>query len=261
MRLVIVPGQADWPESRYLPEAKEIQVRGRYEQPGLLKLWSVVYAAGAALAVVGLAGGARPLVGSLSTIVFAMEGGWTPADNPLGWGVIGATAALWFFKRRFWNAVVMRFLGREVDIRISAAQISVKKGDRFTPYLKVSGIGFRTDRHSKALAEQRRAEEGVLFVGKKYRNSLEVVMDYGEQRIVLAEMDMLQESMANALVMRLQTVAKEISGLLKQLESDGGTTSEEAVGEDNGDEETATGAAGGGGNWRDEIRDKLRWPF
>lgn len=92
-------------------------------------------------------------------------------------------------------------LKSNLRIRIDNEAISIR-GKR---YARIPGlIEFRVGEHQRAYSDN----PGV------YANALEVVMQYGERRIVVAEMRQKDHEKATALAFRLQTWSKEFPGMM-----------------------------------------------
>ena len=67
-------------------------------------------------------------------------------------------------------------------------------------------IEFKIERHQKALAEYQKAQSRNRKMPETYRQAVEVVMQYGEKRVAIAELPETDMERAKALVIRLQTM-------------------------------------------------------
>lgn len=95
-------------------------------------------------------------------------------------------------------------LRRNVDVKVMPKTIQVKGPLGYKTYSRDYPIEFRVDHHRKAAAEEAKEIEQNKKKPQIYRKAIEVVMQYGEQRITLTEMRLKDIEKAKALVIRLQ---------------------------------------------------------
>ncbi|MGH6922873.1 MAG: hypothetical protein ACRED5_03795 [Propylenella sp.] len=100
-----------------------------------------------------------------------------------------------------------------LGVKISAGEIRLAG----KTYSRAAPIEFRVERHHKAIAEQHREMNTGQRTSSTYRQAIEVVMQYGENRVVIAEMREKDSEMARALVIRLQNWCDRFDQMLIQL--------------------------------------------
>jgi hypothetical protein len=71
-------------------------------------------------------------------------------------------------------------------------------------YARAAPIEFRVEPHHKGIQEEQRELRSGQRGSRLYRDAIEVVMQYGEKRVVLAEMRSKDLEKAKALVIRIQ---------------------------------------------------------
>ncbi len=180
---------ADWPEMERLKDGTGVRITGRYASPklpdrtGWVALWFGIVLWGA---FVGLLrplfdNGTIPSTGS-GIMDFVVQLGLPP--------LLAYLCALLF---RRW---LMKVFAPRLDVRITEDAIQLGR-KRFKRYPQLQ---FSHDRHHKAIKEAQQNS------GRTYREALEVIMHYGEKRIVIAEMLETDMEKADALVMRLQNL-------------------------------------------------------
>jgi hypothetical protein len=180
---------SDWPQTEVRHKSEGVWITGRYRQPQLAD--RLIFVAG----IICAAGTGLGIYGTVQTD----NGGWF-----LGLTIAGLFLALLFY---LWGARKFR---RNLAIRIFPDRIDVDGRS----YTKDENIEFRVQRHHKAADEERRERLSGKRAPSTYRHAIEVVMQYGERRIVIAEMHQKDEEKARALVIRLQNWIDDFGGML-----------------------------------------------
>lgn len=115
------------------------------------------------------------------------------------------------------SPVLRSMMYKNLDIKVLPDRIVVggRWGDK--TYMRDVPLEFRVERHRKAeqeaFAEQRSRERQAVV----YRQAVEVVMQYGERRIVLAEMREKDIDNAHALAFRLQNICESQNEAMRQI--------------------------------------------
>lgn len=169
---------ADWPKTTVLADGG-VHVSGRYVGPYL-------YRAGTPLAFLAAMG--------IAIILSVAQGDIRP-----GFWFMLAFGIAWFV---FLRSLVNFIFGKNVNVRIYADRIKVLGLLGYRTYSRAMPIEFRIDPHHRALKER-----GHRTL---YRRAIEVVMQYGEKRVPLAEMPQENIELARALVIRLQNVCASV---------------------------------------------------
>ena len=112
---------------------------------------------------------------------------------------------------------ILKLIPREVDVKILAQKIQIKKGRRYRTYSRNVPIEFRVEQHHKAVQEELEEMKRGKAGNRWYREAIEVVMQYGEKRIPIAEMRMVDLEKAKALVIRLQSWCESFDQALKRM--------------------------------------------
>ncbi len=107
---------------------------------------------------------------------------------------------------------------KKLDVRIGPEIIRVG-GKR---YDRSAQPEFRVDHHHRAFLPDS---------DDLYRHALEVVMQYGEKRIAIAEMRMKERPKAEALALRLQVWCRDFDRAMAQAQKDAGPDTEPAKGD------------------------------
>jgi hypothetical protein len=102
-------------------------------------------------------------------------------------------------------------------------------------YTRSEPIEFRVERHHKATEEVAREQNTGQRTSSTFRQAIEVVMQYGEKRVVLAEMREKDLEMAKALVIRAQNICNQFDKAIAGM-TDKETAPKESVGGDFGPE-------------------------
>lgn len=178
---------ANWPKSTVIKEnGGGVHITGRYVHPQLAKgvpeAWIIIcFAAGFAV-LLGTMNGFAPLF------------------------VVGLGVILY----PFWKMGMFGALGKNVDVKVFEDKLQVRGGFGYKNYDRRMPIEFKIERHQKALAEYQKEVKRGRKVANTYRQAIEVVMQYGEKRIALAELRESDMEMAKALVLRIQDAANKI---------------------------------------------------
>jgi hypothetical protein len=113
--------------------------------------------------------------------------------------------------------VLRSWLHKNLDIKVHPDKIMVGGRWGYKTYPRNVRMEFRVERHRKAgeeaLEEHRKGERQAMV----YRQAVEVVLQYGERRVVLAEMREKDVEKANALAFRLQDICESQNEALQQL--------------------------------------------
>lgn len=205
---------AEWPQSYYLPREDAILVSGRYERPGMFRLWGTVYLLGGVWALMALSGGPVNLFTLFLYMATQIEGAWTPADNPRGWLCLALIVALIALYRPLWQRLIIRLFGGNVWVRIDRENVTVKSAGKKFVIARGDVWEIAKERHHKAKAEEK--QKGPFKPGDMpvWQDAIEVVLRSGEARLPVAEMIWKDELRADALVLRLQQMVKGVDSLL-----------------------------------------------
>lgn len=169
--------KARWPRSRPV-RGGGLRISGRYAQPWL---------AGAVPRLYGL------IVFIQCAMMLASTGNLIAA---LVWAALMA-----FLYAVLWKRALTNLLGKFVDVRVLPDRIEVQGRLFRKKYSRSNPVAFRIEPHHRGADEALktgRAQAGV------YRFAVEVVMQYGERRIVIAEMPHSGIGHAEALLTRLR---------------------------------------------------------
>jgi hypothetical protein len=189
--------QADWPKTQALKKGG-VRVSGRYLQPSLAKPMKFIY--------------------GISSIFVVMWAAAQAGDNT-GAITVGVIVGLLlvFAYQRFWIPLFVGVFGKFLDVRLFPDMIQVRQGFGFKNYARSMPIEFRIDRHQRAMKEQAKENELNKKQPTTYREAIEVVMQYGEIRVVIAEMPELEMEKARALTIRLGSLNANLEQALSGL--------------------------------------------
>jgi hypothetical protein len=105
--------------------------------------------------------------------------------------------------------------GKNLDIKIFPDKIQLRDGGFFyKTYARKFPIEFRLDEHHKAIHEELAVRNGAKRT-RRYRDAVEVVMQYGEKRVSVAGFRLKEIEQAKALVIRLQNVCYNIDAAMQ----------------------------------------------
>jgi hypothetical protein len=100
-----------------------------------------------------------------------------------------------------------RLFRSNLDVKVFPDSIVINgKTYEMQPHLE-----FRLSQHSKAAQEEAAEIRSNQRKPRTYRNAVEVVMQYGERRVVIVELDMKDMERAHALVLRLQGITENLA--------------------------------------------------
>ncbi|MFM9850235.1 MAG: hypothetical protein ACKVP3_24145 [Hyphomicrobiaceae bacterium] len=184
---------ADWPQTQLLKKGVGFHITGRYAHPSLVR--SVPQSYGLIGFVLGL-------------MVFVVT------ENIIA--PLFVAGAMWVFYS-VWKGMMTNMFGKKVDVKISPDQIQVRQGFGYKKYDRSEPIEFKIERHQKALEEYQREQRRGRKMADTYRQAIEVVMQYGEKRIAIAELPETEMERAKALVIRLQTIANSIDEAVRRM--------------------------------------------
>jgi len=182
--------RSGWPKDELLPEEGAVRITGEYTDP---RREERAFRNGFILALI------------VSAIAWFIVQEWSSYFLFL---LLGALP-LWFLLAAFFYMAGKSNLG----VKINAAEIKLAG----KTYSRAAPIEFRVERHHKALQETRREQSSGQRTASTFRRAIEVVMQYGEKRIVIAEMREKDQEMARALVIRLQNWCDRFDQMLIQL--------------------------------------------
>lgn len=170
---------ADWPSIAPIPGG--IAVTGLYEGLDL--------------------GGPRFACG---TVIFFVSWFLAGISENILIGIVAAVAGFYLL-----NRFELRLFGERLDVKIYPDRIELPSFSGPKLFSRELPIEFRYEQHQKAFAEEAFEHRTGKRQERKYREALEVAMQYGERRIVIAEMSQKDIDMARALVIRLQNLCAE----------------------------------------------------
>lgn len=182
---------ADWPQTAMLKKDAGFHVTGKYAHPGLVRQVLPFYL----------------LIGFVLC-------GLALVANPVA--PLFVALAMWIFYST-WKGMMTNTFGKIVDVKIMPDQIHVRQGWGYKKYDRSMPIEFKIERHQKALEEYQREQRRGRKVADTYRQAIEVVMQYNEKRVAIAELPEAEIEKAKALVIRLQTVANSIDEAVRRM--------------------------------------------
>lgn len=183
---------AEWPHTRPLKDGG-IHVYGKYVQPMLpRRVFGLACIAGAVVAVYVLSVTENPSSAFVAIIVSIL--------------------AYYGFRPALYD-----MLGKNVDVKVYPDRIAVRQGLGYKNYSRQHPIEFRAEDHEKAVEEQANAIRTGNDSFRVYREAVQVVMQYGEKRIPLAEVRLKDLEKAKALVIRMQNVCASIDEALRHM--------------------------------------------
>lgn len=184
---------AEWPQTQLLKKGVGFHITGRYAHPKLV----------------------HSMPNSYGLIGFVLCGfALVATANPLPPVLIAGF--MWVFYSS-WKSIWTGWAGKKVDVKITPDQIQVRQGYGYKNYDRKERIEFKVERHQKALAEYQRAVERNRKMPEIYRQAVEVVMQYGEKRVAIAELPETDMERAKALVIRLQTIADSLDEAVRRM--------------------------------------------
>jgi hypothetical protein len=186
---------ADWPKARVIKkEGGGVHITGRYLHPSLAHNMPQVY---------GLIGFV------LCLLVFVASANPFPPLLLAG--------LLWAFYS-LWKSTMTNMFGKKVDVRMFPDKIEVRNGFFYKKYSRAVPMELRIEQHHKGLLETAKEIKTGRRQKVLYRNAIEVVMQYGEVRVSMAEFEAKDIERAKALLFRMQTAMQRIDFALQEAE-------------------------------------------
>lgn len=205
---------ADWPHSKVLAKEGCVHVTGKYVQPWLNRYPAAVYNLLAIILIVFILGSQSNTENqTLMVMVVA---------------IITILIAVYFY---VWKPAVIGLLGKNVDVKISPELIQVKQGFGYKNYSTDERIEFGVEKHMKGFEEEHREQSTQQRQSRTYRQAVEVVMWYGEKRVVIAEMIENEVEKANALVLRLQQTCMNFDRMKEMMQPGQAVPEEQPMGD------------------------------
>ena len=183
---------ADWPKTKPLDD-EGFHVTGQYLHPSTPRTSDALGITIGVIAFLIFLGGVGDAGGFFAAAFFAF--------------IIAAIS----------SPVLRSMMYKNLDIKVLPDRIMVGGRWGYKTYMRDVPLEFRVERHRKAeqeaLAEQRSRERQAVV----YRQAIEVVMQYGERRIVLAEMREKDIDNGHALAFRLQNICESQNEAMRQI--------------------------------------------
>ena len=178
----------DWPKTRPIKTKKEngLHITGRYMHPGLRESILNTYV------MIGVGLG---LVATIATL------------NPIPGVVLGGL--MWVVYSGFRDGMV-KWSGKNVDVKLFKDRIELRNGFSYKKYSRAVPTELRIEPHHKGALETAKEISRGRRMKVRYRNAIEVVMQYGEKRVPLAEFESQDIEKAKAVLFRIQSAQKEI---------------------------------------------------
>jgi hypothetical protein len=171
---------ADWPRTRP-SEGGGTRISGTYAQPWLAESMPALFG------LIVLVHCAMLFAGTANIVAAAVWGAFMALLYPL-----------------LWKRALTNMFGRMLDITVEPDRVRVRQGFFYRNYDRRNPIAFRIEPHRRGFDEALREMKTGRVQKRTYRLAVEVVMQYGERRIVLAEMPLADIGNAEALLARLQ---------------------------------------------------------
>ena len=184
---------AEWPYTQVLKDGG-VRIYGKYVQPML---------PGRVFALSAL------IVG-----IFAYSVAVNAESVAPGVMVVVGSIVAWYAGLR---AALHNTFGRSVDLKVYPDRIAVRQGFGYKTYSRDYPIEFRVERHEKAVQEESNAMRTGNNSFRVFREALQVVMQYGEKRVPLAELRVKDIEQAKALLIRLQNVCESLDQARQQI--------------------------------------------
>jgi hypothetical protein len=180
---------ANWPHTRLIPKEAAFRVWGLYTPPLLTWLLPIFVGAG---------------------WLFLFASMYPAEGSPEGLYIFTGVAT---FLVSYWTLVPLLRLvtGSWVNVKFTPDAVRVC----FQDYARSVGITFRREEHEEAIKETQRELDTGRRQPQIFRNAVQVVMRYGEQRVVIASFPKTEIAKADALVLRLQFVHENIDEMLR----------------------------------------------
>lgn len=188
-----------WLKTQELKDQPGVQITGKYKRPfvpGTTHLKNAMIAA--FFGIIWMWGHGPDM--AINLFAGVMAGGF-------GYVILGGLPVIG----------ILKLIPREVDVKILAQHIQIKKGRGYRTFSRNVPIEFRVEQHHKAAREEMNEQKTGKPGNRWYREAIEVVMQYGEKRIQIAEMRMVDLEKAKALVMRLQSWCESFDQAVKRM--------------------------------------------
>lgn len=192
---------ADWPETAMAKDGRGILLTGRYVPPQLpgRTWWVAVFAF-------------FPFL-----YLFMVLGGSVVTDDirenyPVVLILIPLASSFASYLLHHW---LMKVFARRLRVKITPRTVEIGR----KVYERAMEPEFSVEHHHKAINEAHREQNSGQAGPSTYRRALEVIMHYGEKRVVIAEMRETDAEMASALVIRLQNICNQVDEVMDQLQA------------------------------------------
>ncbi|MEZ5551524.1 MAG: hypothetical protein R3E82_11585 [Pseudomonadales bacterium] len=179
---------ASWPHTRLIPKEAAFRVWGLYTPPLLAMVLPVF----------------------VGTIWFFLLAAIYPPEGSSEWAYLYAYITPAFVAGAM-VPVIQGLTGSWVNVKFTPDAVRVC----FQDYARSVGITFRREEHEEAIKEAQRELDTGRRQPQIFRNAVQVVMRYGEQRVVIASFPNTEIAKADALVLRLQFVHENIDEMLR----------------------------------------------
>lgn len=180
---------ADWPQTKLIEEhGNGMHITGRYFQPGLEKKMQTSWG----FITFGIAGFVLIATANIIAVLF----------------IVAIMAVMYFL---LWKPAMAGMLAKHLNIKIFGDRIELRQGGwGYKKYSRDMDIEFKIEQHHKALEEYQREQRYGRKMADTYRQAIEVVMQYGEKRVVLCELPNTEIEKAKALVLRIHRMASTL---------------------------------------------------
>lgn len=150
----------------------------------------------------------------LSSLAFAVWASFRTENVATGVLIMLVVSTCWYL---FLRRLIFRTFGKNVDVKIYPGRIAVRQWFGYRNYSREMPLEFRIEQHRKAIAEEANEVRLQKRLRRTYRDAVEVVMQYGEKRVSLAELRYKDIEMAQALVLRLQNVCASLDAAMEMV--------------------------------------------
>lgn len=187
---------ANWPKTEELGDRAGVHVTGKYLHPATPKKTDTVFLF---------------ICFGIPLYVWSASGQFMGAFGLLVILILTSAAVL--------RPLSHLLLRKNVDVKVLPERIEVKGLFGYKHYPRTVPIEFRVDRHHKAMQEEAQEMKAGERQSRTYREAVEVVMQYGERRVVLAAMREKDMEKAKALVIRLQSWCEGFDQAVKRVDA------------------------------------------
>jgi hypothetical protein len=152
-----------------------------------------------------------------AAIAILIAAGILLAERGSGFGQwVGAMFVLLVFMGPVAMLVSFLFFRRRVDVKMDGTSIQIKGPLGYKRYSNQVRTEFRIDQHHKAAREEAKEIETGKKQRRTWRDAIEVVMQYGEKRVVVTEMRHKDIEKAKALLFRLGAISQIAGGAMQE---------------------------------------------